>query len=177
MLSRGPGELPWGRLSCFLGEEVGCPESPGSARRVSAEAPLALSTKGSSRTSQPWELLVCRPLPSAAPGGSLLGGRAHLPPRCVSQAGFLLRALPHLGLLPASSVSEKHMLGSCDLVLDPDASLTASWAVLEQRDGGGGGGWGPCRPSCPAGRLGCSPSRCAQTPSQGREAFVQEVWG
>ena len=50
--------------------------------------------------------------PSAAPAGwGLLGGRAHRPQGAIWQAGFLLRTLPHLGLLPASSASEKHTLG------------------------------------------------------------------
>ena len=119
LLSRGRGEPPLGRLSCFLGEEVGHPEFL-SVRQACVlgprEAPPALCAKGSSWTSQPWGLLVCRhpppTPPSAAPAGwGLLGGRAHRPQGAIWQAGFLLRTLPHLGLLPASSASEKHTLG------------------------------------------------------------------
>ena len=114
LLSRDRSELPWGRLSYFLGEEVGHPEFL-SVRQACVlrprEAPPALCAQGSSWTSQPWGLLVCRRLPSAASAGRLLGGRAHRPQGAVWQAGFLLRTLPHLGRLSVSSASEKHTLG------------------------------------------------------------------
>ena len=69
MLSRGRGEPPLGRLSCFLGEEVGHPEFL-SVRQACVlgprEAPPALCAKGSSWASQPWGLLVCRHPPHPA---------------------------------------------------------------------------------------------------------------
>lgn len=117
------------------------------------------------------------PRPAQPQQASCLGGRAHRPRALSGRQGILLRTQQHLACSLCLLFLRSTRWAPSDLVLGPDASLHLG-RCWEQRHVGGGGDWGPCRPSCPAGRSGCSPPHRAQdTSPKGREAFMQEVWG